>query len=124
MVFFWSKDSRPLIITHFDAVGGLEWRFGGQKVELMLPIGHVFCNWQSSHPNRAPKLESCPFWRTYAESKQKTGNFRPQITLFDLMPSILNEAHMCSHGGSTLCHRTPLLKFGRFPTDCTCPCAQ
>eukprot|EP00983_Pelagomonas_calceolata_P073275 1152069-Pelagomonas_calceolata.AAC.1 len=32
MIFFWCKDSKSPKITLFGAVGGQEWRFGGQKV--------------------------------------------------------------------------------------------
>eukprot|EP00983_Pelagomonas_calceolata_P041431 1138063-Pelagomonas_calceolata.AAC.6 len=38
MTFFWFKDSKSLKIAHFGAVGGQEWRLGGQKVGVTLRL--------------------------------------------------------------------------------------
>jgi hypothetical protein len=31
MIFFWYKDTKSAKITQFGAVGGPEWRFGGEN---------------------------------------------------------------------------------------------
>eukprot|EP00983_Pelagomonas_calceolata_P064444 1148124-Pelagomonas_calceolata.AAC.2 len=63
MESFWFKDSYSPGITHFGAVGNLEWRYGGQKVGLTPPlIRHVCPNWDLPKPSATEtrKLEKCP----------------------------------------------------------------
>eukprot|EP00983_Pelagomonas_calceolata_P068759 1150057-Pelagomonas_calceolata.AAC.1 len=44
MLLFWSKDFKSRKLTQFDAVGGQEWRLGGQKVG--------FTPWLNRHKRR------------------------------------------------------------------------
>eukprot|EP00983_Pelagomonas_calceolata_P119588 1160622-Pelagomonas_calceolata.AAC.10 len=85
MTFFWHKDFKSLKITQFGAVGGPEWRLGGQKVGFTPWLIRRVCpTGTSTLLPKEPQLEKCQLRHTYGGSMQKTGNVRPQLWDYSL----------------------------------------